>query len=59
MKSVKEGGTAEVGRLRNRIGRALGKGSITRQVHDELRDLLDQIQDIIDNMEEKDEDGAT
>lgn len=59
MKSVKEGGTAEVSRLRNRIGRALGKGSISREDHDEIRDHLDQIQEIIDNMEESDEDGTT
>lgn len=58
MRSVKDAGPEEVDRLRRRIGRALGGQAIDAQDHDYIRLRLDEIDQRIADMEEKD-DGAT
>ena len=57
MRGVKDAGPGEVDRLRRRIGRALGATAITPEDHDYIRQRLDEIDERISNMEER-ENGA-
>lgn len=58
MRSVKDAGPGEVDRLRRRIGRALGATDISSEDHDYIRQRLDEIDERISQMEER-ENGAT
>lgn len=58
MRSVQDAGPGEVDQLRRRIGRALGTQAISTEDHDYIRLRLDEIDQRIANMEEKD-DGTT
>lgn len=53
MRGVKDAGPGEVDRLRRRIGRALGTTEITTEDHDYIRQRLDEIDERIARMEER------
>lgn len=53
MKSVKDAGTAECRRLRNRIARALGTRAISQEDHDYMRTRIDEIEIRISDMDEQ------
>lgn len=53
MRGVKDAGPGEVDRLRRRIGRALGTTEITTEDHDYIRQRLDEIDERIAKMEER------
>lgn len=53
MRGVKDAGPGEVDRLRRRIGRALGASEITADDHDYIRQRLDEIDECIAEMKER------
>lgn len=59
MRSVKDAGPGEVDRLRRRIGRALGASDISAEDHDFIRTRLDEIEDRINSMEEREAEATS
>ena len=55
MRSVQDAGPGEVDQLRRRIGRALGTKAIKAEDHDYIRTRLDEIDERIARMEERDD----